>query len=177
MNKLPIHVVGIVPFREIGKRDFSISDCGMRICIAVFMSGAEATALQTLPRLPVISTSREAFGLRRVHRRCFHSPYSGFLSTRRYGSISLPTTGRVFRTSSGIFNGRPVLIFTKPQSVSARATTVAHLGNLAVSPAGSRSVCGSPIRDTAGCQPALQGLVKFFSAAQIAPRRRRSRIG
>jgi hypothetical protein len=32
-------------------------------------SGAEATALQTLARPPNITEPREAFGLRRVHRR------------------------------------------------------------------------------------------------------------
>jgi hypothetical protein len=40
----------------------------VQICITS-MSGAKATALQTLSRLPSMSAPREAFVLRRVHRR------------------------------------------------------------------------------------------------------------
>jgi len=40
------------------------------MAIGPLESGAEATALQTLARPSGISAFREAFGLRRVHRRC-----------------------------------------------------------------------------------------------------------
>ena len=45
----------------------AIADCGFASSLP--MSGAEATAVQTLPRPPSISMAREASGLRRVYRR------------------------------------------------------------------------------------------------------------
>lgn len=43
-----------------------------------FKSGAEAAAVQTLARWSVIPRSREAFGLRRVHRRFRTAARAGF---------------------------------------------------------------------------------------------------
>jgi hypothetical protein len=45
----------------------AIADCG--VASSLPMSGAEATAIQTLARPPGISVAREASGLRRVYRR------------------------------------------------------------------------------------------------------------
>ena len=54
--------------------------CGMRVAEHP-ESGAKATALQTLARLPDVLESREAFGLRRVHRR--YSPIASAKSGKR----------------------------------------------------------------------------------------------
>jgi hypothetical protein len=45
----------------------------VQICTHL-VSGAEVTALQTLPRPPDMFAWREAFGLRRVHRRFTFTP-------------------------------------------------------------------------------------------------------
>src|ERR1017187_1257208 len=50
-------------------RSIAPAECGMRPVRPQCQSGAKATAGQTLARPLGISTTREAFGLRRVHRR------------------------------------------------------------------------------------------------------------
>ena len=50
--------------------NFNKSNTVEQMILRPFQSGAEATALQTLTRLPGGLKFREASGVRRVHRRC-----------------------------------------------------------------------------------------------------------
>ena len=67
VGRLPVHGLGIVRLRKIGKRGLAVAACGVDSSLPG--SGAEATAVLTLPRPPGISVAREASGLRRVYRR------------------------------------------------------------------------------------------------------------
>ena len=72
---------------------FTIYDLRFTNRAACAESGAEATAVQTLTRLPGLTKPREASGLRRVHRRFAHGVQTTPGKSPRTAPFGVPPSG------------------------------------------------------------------------------------